>query len=523
MERIRWYGPSIVLLLTLLAVMITGPKVVRNLAYVQQDADIQLIRNDLANNSLLKELSDAYAGVAKVVEPSVVHIEVLTRRTPNAGLNLGDLLFGPRGQMPNPRELRPQPSQPDNDLDRYNPPTLSGNGAGWVYDKSGHIITNNHVVEGGDQIMVRFYDGSQHKATIVGTDPRTDIAVLKVEADHLHPAQRAVDNVRQGEIVFAFGSPFKFEFSMSQGIVSAQGRRLGITGGGGYENFIQTDAEINPGNSGGPLVNIYGQVVGMNTAIASRSGQFQGLGFAIPVMMVQRVADELIDSGTVSRGYLGVYIEELSPKMARTFGYAGEGVLVNASIDGSPAAKAGFKAGDIIISINEQPVTTPDALRFLVAGYKPGDTIEVKVFREKQEQTLSVELAKLPDSELARAPSLSPDGEPGDAQVRDALSRLGLESYQTFTGDMADELGWAKQPGVAVARVRPGSVAANEGLRPGVVITHVMDTAVTNAADLERVLEGLDLSEPVRFTVVEWSSRERTYLSRFVVVEFPEV
>jgi len=517
MERIRWYGPSVVLLMTLLTVMIVGPKVVRNLAYAQQDAHIQLVRNDLANNDLLKELSDAYAGVAEVVEPSVVHIEVLTRRSTGGGIDLGDLLFGPRGPRVEPREPAPQ-----DDLNRYNPPTLSGNGAGWVFDKAGHIITNNHVVEGGDQIRVRLYDGSQHKATIVGADPRTDIAVLKIDSDHLHPAKLAPDPVRQGEIVFAFGSPFKFEFSMSQGIVSAQGRRLGITGGGGYENFIQTDAEINPGNSGGPLVNIYGQVVGMNTAIASRSGQFQGLGFAIPAKMVQRVADELIDTGKVSRGYLGVYIEELTPKMARTFGFEGEGVLVNAAIDGSPAAEAGFKAGDIITRINDQPVTNPDELRFLVAGFKPGEKIEVTLFRDKQHKQLTVTLAELPDSEMARAPLPRDEGESGDAEVRDALSRLGIESYQTFTGDMAEELGWDRQPGVAVARVRPGSVAANEGLRPGVVITAVMGSPVANAAELEQALDELDLAEPVRFTVVEWSSRQRTYISRFVVVEFPD-
>ncbi|NJL31408.1 MAG: PDZ domain-containing protein, partial [Phycisphaerales bacterium] len=248
-----------------------------------------------------------------------------------------------------------------------------GSGSGWVYSADGHIITNNHVIEEADRIEVRFFNGESMDAVVVGTDPKTDVAVIKVDATKLHASTLATEPVEQGEIVFAFGAPFRFEFSMSQGIVSGQGRQLGILAERqGYENFIQTDAAINPGNSGGPLTNIYGQVVGMNTAIASRTGAFNGLGFAIPIDMVKKVVDELIATGTVQRGYLGIFIEELDPRMARTFGYDGKGVLVTNPIDGGPAAEAGVQRGDIITKVEGKPVSTPDELRNLVADLAPG-------------------------------------------------------------------------------------------------------------------------------------------------------
>ncbi len=502
MQRIRWYGPSLVLLLTVLGVMLVGPTVIHNLAHERQSAQVKLIRNDLKTNPLLEQLSNAYVDVARSVEPSVAHIEV-SSRTPS---QIRDWFFG--GQE------RPGSSG----MERFNPPTLQGNGAGWVYDDRGHIITNNHVVSGGDLIIVRFSDGSRHEATIVGTDPRTDVAVLKVGTTKLVPAKIAEESTRQGEIVFAFGSPFKFEFSMSQGIVSAKGRRLDITGPGGYENFIQTDAEINPGNSGGPLVNIYGQVVGMNTAIASSTGQFAGLGFAIPVKMVKQVADELIAGGTVHRGYLGVYIDTLTPTMAKTFDFQGDGVLVNGPIAGSPADKAGLRAGDIITAIEGTPVTTPDELRMLVAGYKPGHAIKVTYYRDKTETTVDVTLARLPDERTASLPGPTPSPIPGAGE---SLIRLGVEGYETFTPAMAQELGWQSIEGVAVTRVRRGSTAALQRLFPGVIITHVMGSPIVSAEELEATISTLDLAKPVRLTIAEWNPRDSSYLQRFVVVDFP--
>jgi serine protease Do len=238
-------------------------------------------------------LSEAFKDVARVVEKSVVSITVYSKRPPTGGIPEELLPLLPPGRAP----------KGNSEFDDYDVPQQYGSGSGWIYDTKGHIITNNHVIDGADRIVVRFYDGSERDAKVVGVDTKTDIAVVKVKGDDLHPAKRADKPVDQGEIVFAFGSPFRFDFSMSQGIVSAKGRQLGILRGAqGYENFIQTDAAINPGNSGGPLTNIYGEVVGMNTAIASRTGAYNGLGFAIPVRMVEQVGDQLIENGKVSRG-----------------------------------------------------------------------------------------------------------------------------------------------------------------------------------------------------------------------------
>jgi len=507
MRSIRWYGPSIVLALTVAAVMLAGPSVIRGLAHAQRDAHIHLVRNELQTNPLLEELSNAYAGVAEVVEPSVVHIEVASRRAPN---QISDWFFGNRGQS------RPQPSE----MDRFNPPQLSGNGAGWVYDDRGHIITNHHVVSGGDVITVRFSDGSEHTAAVVGADPRTDIAVLRVDADLLHPAVISQRPTRQGEIVFAFGSPFKFDFSMSQGIVSAKGRRLDITDPGGYENFIQTDAEINPGNSGGPLVNIYGEVVGMNTAIASHTGQFAGLGFTIPVQMVGHVADELISQGTVRRGYLGVYIDDLTPAMARTFKFEGRGVLVNHPLADGPADKAGLKSGDIITHIDEQAVESPEALRILVAGYRPGERVAVTVFRDGEVVELEATLTELPGDGMAAAgpgQRAAPEGR-GSGE---ALTRLGIESYETFTPELADQMGWSHVEGVAITKVRRRSLAQLEALIPVSIITHVMGQRVSDVAALEEAIAAADLTKPVRFRVADWNPQQQGYITRFVDVEFP--
>ena len=317
MHRIRWYGPSVMLLLTTLLVMATGPNVARQIAWAGTDAKIALVKQNLASKPSLAELSEAFREVAQAVAPSVVHIEVSVKDSPARRRlksfreeELFRRFFGPhrfRGERDDSDDDT-APKDDGEDYDRYNMPSEQSTGSGWVYDQDGHIITNHHVVEHADVITIRFQDGTHYEATVVGTDPKTDIAVVKVDTPQIHPATIADEVVEQGDIVFAFGSPFQFEFSMSQGIVSGKGRRLHILDRHqGYENFIQTDAAINPGNSGGPLTNIYGQVVGMNTAIATSTGYYNGLGFAIPVNMVTNVADQLISTGKVSRGYLGIY------------------------------------------------------------------------------------------------------------------------------------------------------------------------------------------------------------------------
>ena len=532
MDRKFSYGPMAVLAVMIVAVLLGGPQVMRQLAYAQQAEHLNEVRESI-KSSRLAELSESFKQVARAVEPSVVHIAVSSRISRVHGRN-------PHGAMPNlPEEFRrffpdfeerfgqPEEGQKNNDdkYDEYNVPQQIGNGSGWVYGHGGknYIVTNNHVVKDADEITVKFFDKSTRKATVVGTDPQTDIAVLEVETDHLHPAELANAPVDQGEMVFAFGSPFQFEFSMSQGIVSGSGRRLGILGNMGYENFIQTDAAINPGNSGGPLTNIYGQVVGMNTAIATRTGAYNGIGFAIPADMIRQIADQIIDKGKVSRGYLGVWISEMDPKLAKSFGFKGRGVLVDDMVDkNSPAAKAGMKAGDIITEIEGQPVTNASQLRRVVAAFAPGQTITIKVFRNGDTKNFEVTLVEQPKNPMIASRAGGgdqPDTQGGgelDNNVAETLRKFGIEKVETFTKEIADKLELEFTPGVVIGDVRGGSVAAQQGLRPGVIILDVQGKSVENLKQLDKAFSDLKLTEGVRLRVQAGPAK------RFVLLELPE-
>jgi serine protease Do len=554
MNRVRWYGPTLALAIVAAAVTLAGPRVVQTIAWAQQDAKINTIKDSLTATPALAELSKAFRNVAEVVEPSVVYISVAKRNVQNSGgmgggpqgmpRNEDDLrrwFFGPRQpgsqqpgrQQPNDEEgdapegmPNARPQGKGEDYGKYDVPTPYANGSGWVYDKAGHIITNNHVIEDADVITVRFFDGTERTATVKGRDPKTDIAVLKVDDTNLHPATIAKEVVQQGDIVFAFGSPFRFDFSMSQGIVSAKGRQLGILNGRqGYENFIQTDAAINPGNSGGPLTNIYGQVVGMNTAIASRTGSFNGLGFAIPSDMVVEISDQIIKSGKVARGYLGVYIDDLDPKMAKTFNYTGKGVLVIEPIANGPGAKAGVQRGDIITKVAGQAVESADQLRNRVARATPGSKIDLEVFRAGKTVTLNMIVEAQPeqitDASGSGGPAANPNPESKESQV---LRKLGIEAADITgppgnpgnPGRNNNNAGPnAQQSGVAIVGVRPGSAAAAAGLSPRAVITEVQGTPVKSIAELTTELAKYDLKQGVRLSVRFGN------VVRFVVLELP--
>ncbi len=498
MGAIRWYGPTLVLVCTVLVVMIAGPGVARRMAWAYDAEKIRLISDTAKNDISLIELNKAFRNVATIVEPSVVHIDVSQREATAAS----DNPFNRRGTNAEGGQQ---------DFRDFNVPQVYANGSGWVYDARGHIITNYHVVEKADVIQVRFVDGAELRATLVGYDLKTDVAVLKVNADNLHVARRATEPVAQGEIVFAFGSPFKFEFSMSQGIVSAVNRRnVGILNRlGGYENFIQTDAAINPGNSGGPLTNIHGEVIGMNTAIPVPRGRallgdasFSGLGFAIPVDMVVHVADQLIATGKVSRGYLGIYIKDLDPVMAETFGYDGRGVLVETPVEGGAAEEAGIQRGDIIRSINGKTVTSADELRDVVSNYAPGTELAVELFRDGKVQTLKFNIDELPnDSGLRRRTRLPLDGVP-TRTAPPTLRMLGIESISAFTPELGERAGLDIKQGVVVRAIRRQSVAENIGLYPEQIITHVMSKPVDSPEALVRELESYDLRKGVRISVI---------------------
>ncbi|MEM6853603.1 MAG: trypsin-like peptidase domain-containing protein [Planctomycetota bacterium] len=502
---IRWYGPSLILLATVITVMLLGPGIARSIAWNHAEGNIQQVRQELLESSALSSLSEAFSKVSEVVEPSVVHIQTLGPSAQTGGLFMG-----------------------------YDPLTPNGNGSGWVYQHTdrdtgevkNYILTNHHVVEKAQRIRVRFADGSEHTARLVNSDKLTDVAVLEVPDQFLHAAALSPDPVKKGQIVFAFGSPFRFDFSVSQGIVSASGRQLDIGNSGKYEDFIQTDAAINPGNSGGPLTDIYGRVVGMNTAIASSRrdasdpGGFMGLGFAIPVQMAVDVATRIIEEGEVRRGYLGVLIRDLDTQLAASFEFVGEGILVDHAIGDGPADRAGMQSGDILTHVQGMKVDNVDDLRYAVAAYPPSETIEVTAIRKGEPQTFSVKLAELPTQVAAnpRVPAnfdFSPVAPVEDARLR----RLGIGNIADFTPDDARTNGLSPFSGVFVVEVRRGSTAARQGVFPQSIITHVGDAPIGNTRELLEALDRYPESLPLRFTVLSWDSDLGELVSRFALLE----
>lgn len=516
MSRIQWYGPTLLLLVAVMVVVVAGPKIARSVEWHNTDARIELIRNDLTQSEFLAELSDSFRRVARAVEPSVVHIQILAR---------------------------PSVMMDRSNASPYDAFVQIGSGSGWVYDNQGHIITNHHVVRQGERIRVRFNDGSEYDAQLVNADPATDVAVLKVNADDLHPAAIAHDSAEQGDIVFAFGSPFHFDFSMSQGIVSGKGRTLGwLEGQGGYENYIQTDASINPGNSGGPLTNIRGEVIGMNSAIASRDGNYDGVGFAIPVRMVQQVVDQLIDQGAVRRGYLGVRLpdRDMNDQMARALDFEGRGVLIQDLIPDGPAGQAGLKPGDIITHVEEEPIETIAELRYVVSSYRPGTKIKLGVFRTGDQIVITVELGELPQpmSYLESSPWMGPTprrpglrsedhltSKPADeadvepAELEDLL-RLGVEGLVTFNEQRQTSSGETIQ-GVWVGRVRTGSLAQAAGLGGGMVIAQVGPHRVDSVQTLREAIEQYQSGDVLKLRVLRYSTVEGRFVNKFVFLQMP--
>jgi serine protease Do len=346
-------------------------------------------------------------------------------------------------------------------------------GSGVIVSPDGYILTNNHVVDGATDIEVVLKDKRQLKAKVVGTDPRTDIAVLKIPATGLSAVTIGDSGkMRVGDIVLAIGDPFGIGETVTMGIVSATGRRsLDIEGAGGYEDFIQTDASINPGNSGGALVNSRGQLIGINTAIISNGGGGnQGIGFAVPINMARHVMEQLVKNGKVTRGYLGVSIQEVTPALAKVFGLpSAEGALVGDVSPDTPGAKAGLQKGDVIVNLNGQPVSDAQELRLRVSQLAPGEVVKLDVYRGGQKRQFTVTLAEFPEKEAAAAQT--PDS------GENAMDGVQVEA---LTPQIAEQL--KLQPGtrgVIVTRVDPDSAAAEGGLQRGDVIQEANHKPVT--------------------------------------------
>ena len=443
------------------------------------------VGREASRESILEQINRANRAIARLVEPSVVHVSAqnLQRR---------------RGFVA----------------------PFASSGSGWIWDDSGHIVTNAHVVEGAERLQVQFFDGELRDAELVGLDLRTDIAVIKVASGGVQASLRGDSAlVEQGDMVYAFGSPFDFRFSMSAGIVSGLGRSTALDNID-YQNFIQTDAAINPGNSGGPLTDVRGRVIAMNTAIATNQGntvgqaQFAGIGLAIPMSMIESTVTQLIETGEVRKGYLGIQVVTLE---AARFGatpysdiaerFKGEGAMASLITKGSPAEAAGFRGGDIILTIDGQKVNSDGAVRAVVSSRQPGESVRFEIWR-------------LQDGALGDGKDGSKDGSKGDSKdgvhleltatlaqldssvslaprLPNALGAAGIKSFSTATDERAAALAVPFRRGVLIEEIAPDSELAAQ-IPKGSVITAVFNQTIGSVDELytrfARTIESMDLS-----------------------------
>jgi serine protease Do len=410
----------------------------------------------------LKMLSKGFTSVAKKATPAVVFVEVeIAPETDGFGYPespFGDDLFQRFFGAPYGRPQQPQPQV--------------GRGSGFLVSADGYILTNCHVVKGADKIEVTLNDGEVQTATLVGADPSTDLAVIKIEGKDLPFLQLGDSEALDvGEWVIAIGSPFQLQASLTVGVVSAKGRQgLNITD---LEDFIQTDAAINPGNSGGPLLDLAGTVIGINTAIVSRTGGYMGIGFAIPSNMAKNVMDQLIQKGSVTRGFLGIQLQPIDKDIAAGFNLPKvEGALVSGVEKDSPAEKAGLEQGDIILEYNGKPIKSAQSFRYDISMLSPGQKIQLKVNRKGKILDIPVTLGSAANK---AAPIV-------------ISQKLGIE-IENLTPDLARKLGYVEgEEGVVISKIKPGSPAAMAGLRPGCLIQAVNHKKIANISEYESVL-----------------------------------
>jgi serine protease Do len=365
-------------------------------------------------------------------------------------------------------------------------------GSGFIISADGYVITNHHVIKDADEVIVRLQDRRELVAKIVGSDKRSDVALLKVEAKELPVVKMgSSDELKVGEWVLAIGSPFGFDHSVTAGIVSAKGRSLPSDN---YVPFIQTDVAINPGNSGGPLFNLEGQVVGVNSQIYSRTGGFMGLSFAIPIDVAMQVVDQLKAQGKVSRGWLGVQIQDVTRELAESFGMKKpQGALVAKILPKSPAEAAGIQVGDIIEEFNGKEITTSATLPPMVGATKIGESATLKVLRQGKSLSFPVKIGMLPDEEPLAGGKESP-------ATGDQIPRLSV-SVANLTDEQRQQLELPTTGGALITTVKPGGAAAEVGLRKGDVILRIQETAVRDAKHLAEIVSGLPKGKTVALLV----------------------
>jgi serine protease Do len=448
----------------------------------------------------VRELSKVFRDVAKRARPSIVTI-VTTGKAQTVGIGSMDGEESPFGDLfknqPQFREFLRQRRQAQ-------PVVPHGMGSGFVIDPRGIIMTNTHVVRGATEVKVHFADGREYVATGIKTDPRTDIAILRVNpASGEHFEALPLGNSDQEEVgdwVLAIGSPFGLDMTVTAGIVSAKGRQIDKTD---REDFIQTDAAINPGNSGGPLLNLDGEVIGINTAISTRSGGYDGVGFAVPINMAHWVSDQLIAKGSVRRAYLGVGIQQVKGALAAVLHVTpGEGAVVGEVRSNSPAEKAGLKTQDVILDFDGQKVSGPKDLAGIVERMDVGKSYPMTVVRDGKRMTISVTVQEMPAHFTSVAREESEEGADNNPGANEPLAfdDLGIQ-IRELSPDLAKELKLKDSKGVVVGTVKPGSPADEAGLREGMLIERVNKQPVSTPEEFKAAMKHVSLKEGLIFQV----------------------
>ncbi|TAN44875.1 MAG: DegQ family serine endoprotease [Nitrospirae bacterium] len=450
------------ILIFCVALFATAPHPCEAAAAEQQSAEI------------LAKLGDAMANIAEKAKPAVVNISTTKTVKPPANPFFDDLFsrrfFGEGAGAPQKRKVM-------------------NLGSGIIASSDGYILTNNHVIEGAEDIVVRLHDNREVKGRVAGIDSKTDIAVIKINETNL-PTMEWGDSekLRVGEIVFAIGNPFGLSSTITMGIVSALGRSgMGITD---YEDFIQTDAAINPGNSGGALVSIKGELIGLNTAILSRSGGYQGIGFAIPANMLKNIMDGILNQGKVSRGWLGVQIQPLTAELSKQFNLKDEnGALLVDVVEGGPADKAGLKRGDVITEYDGRKIENPSLFKNMVASTRPGKTVRVRLVRDGSTLTTTVVVGEL-------------QGEQEAVAVQQADNSLKGVGVQDLTEEHLKKMNITKKlKGVVVTEIEPQSPAQGI-LAAGDIILEINRRLVTGSKDYQSVVSGIDKTQNILVLIV---------------------
>ena len=469
-----------------------------------KDREIDTKESDqhVASHNYAKSLSGAFRGASEKVMPSVVTIQSISSKQQD---------MGQQGQLP--EEFRDNPlfkrffeGMPEGKSKTPSGPQRTGMGSGVIIDSAGIILTNNHVVNGADKLLIKLHDGREFEATQWKTDPKSDIAVVKIDSAPSLPAASIgnSDQLDVGDWVIAVGAPFGLDATVTAGIISAKSRGIGITA---REEFLQTDAAINPGNSGGPLVNLDGEVIGINTAISSTSGGYQGIGFAVPVNLARWIGDELMAHGTVQRAFLGVGIQSIDSSLSKQLGLdTVRGAVVTDVRAGSPAAKAGLQSGDLVLEFDGNAISKPGDLQGRVERASLSDGHKVVVIRDGKTMTINVRV------EAMRSSGSQAEPEKTEKPSSSDFNGLGLQLSE-LSADVAKQLGVDEGTGVVITGVKSKSPAEIAGLEAGMVIKKVGQNAITSVTDFQAAMKHVKPKDGVLILVQVGDA------TRFVVVK----